>query len=257
MWSEIISPIHLQHQHRKDGWLDQKELDRLAKEWANTLDLPTSIEQIIQPIEKDWGKSMFSIQDFALKSMKTFKNRPGRKIVVWDAQQSVEMIPNDVITKVLQSNGSGSWSGTIKYCVASGNQFDFTVNTWSPYTIQSSRKQPLILNKLEIVTPWIYEIEFAYWVTSMNNVQAIRFAVEKWWVAIVQDRQERPQVQITDAPTFGFPITTISWYRRQKVKLVKWDTLEFIVSVLYSWSGSFTLDKNYTSRTLHYFSSNR
>jgi hypothetical protein len=40
--------------------------------------------------------------------MKTFKNRPGWKLVVGDAQQSVEMIPNDVVTKVLQANGNAS-----------------------------------------------------------------------------------------------------------------------------------------------------
>jgi hypothetical protein len=167
------------------------------------------------------------------------------------------MIPNDVVTKVLQANGNASWSGTVKYCVANGNQFNFTVNTWSPYTEQSSRKQPVSLNKIEIVIPGIYEIEIKYGIGSIADLSAIRFAVENNTNAVIQERHERPQVQITDAPTFGTPVSMISWYRKEHVQLAKWDILEFIVSAVYSWTGSFILDKDYTSRTLHYFSSNR
>ena len=199
--------------------------------------------------------------------MKTFKNRNWRKIVIWDQQQSVEAISDDIIYKILQSsyNASGSW--IIHY----NDLLDFTVNTWSPLTNQSTRipHVPILpdtnLNRIEIVTPWIFEIEFAYWITDINSLHAIRFAIEKNWIAIIQDKHERVNVVTwgsfsapsTLSLTNWNPETIVTWYRKQFIKLEKWDLLDFIMNVDYLWSWSLTLDKDYTYRSIHYLKSNR
>lgn len=242
-------------QRRKD--LDMKEIERLAKEGGNSEAIPVD-PPIQNPIDMFGKLSMFFIQDFGIESKKTFKNRAWWKVVVWKAQQSVEMIPNDVVIKVLQADVNCSWAWVVKYCTANANQFDFSVNSWSPYTTESSWIQPLLTpNIIQIVMPWIYEIEFAYGITSISDLWAIKFAIEQNWVEVLKDKHERPQVLDSIAPSYTTPITTLSWYRRWKVELAKWDLIEFVTTTSYSWWGSFTVDQEYTYRSIHYFSSNR
>lgn len=219
-----------------------KEMDSMAKKAMLERDIPFIQEPQTNPFEKFWQMQMFFNQDFAIESLKTYKNRKWRKLVVWYQEASVEMIPNDDVIKELQSDYSASWSGAVKY----SSQLDFSVNTWSTYTTESSWKQDTAPNKIEIIKPGIYEIEFAYWLNSIVNLSAVRIAIEKNGTEIFQDKQERTT-----------PPLTLSWYRKKKVQLVKWDKLEFILSANYSWSGSVTVDKTYTYRSINYFKSNR
>lgn len=228
-------------------------------------DIPFEQEPQVNPFEKYWQLQMFFIQDFALESLKTFKNRKWWRLVVGKEEQSVEMIPNDVVIKVLQANVNCSGAGVVKYCTANANQFDLSVNTWSAYTSESSWKQPIGLNQIEIVKPWIYEIEFAFGITSISSLWAIKFAIEQNGTEILKDKHEWPQVVTWwsfSAPStlnlnYWTPITTLSWYRSGKIELFKWDIIEFVTTANYLWSGSFTVDAEYTYRSIHYFSSNR
>lgn len=240
--------------------LDPKGIEKLAKEGSLENPIPYEPDKQLNPFEKYGNLQMFFVQDFAIETMKTYKNRKWWKLVVWQKEWSVEMISNDVVIKTLQSNATPSWSGTVKYCTANANQFDFSVNTWSEYTNESTREQTTDPNILEIVKAWIYEIEFAYWITAINKLWAIKFAIESNWIEVLKDKQERPQVMVDyndPTKTYATPVTTISWYRKWYIELAKWDLIEFVTTANYSWSGSFTVDSEYTYRSIHYFSSNR
>lgn len=241
-----------------------KDTEKFIKE-ANAQMEPNPTPAVSEnnPFQRYPDFRMFWIGDFANESMKTYKNRKWWKLMVGSAEASVEMIPDDIVIKELQWDTPVWSSGAVKYCTTNGNQFDFSVNTWSPYTIESTWKvptSPSAPNKIAILKTWVYEIEFAYGITSATWLSAIRFAIEKNGNAIIQDKQERPLV-LADyndpTKTFVYPITTLSWYRKKYVSLTKWDLIELIVSANCPVSGSFTLEKDYTYRSLHYFKSNR
>lgn len=232
----------------------------MAKAGRLIKDIPYEQPIQLNPFEKYGNLQMFFVQDFAIESMKTYKNRKWWKLVVWQKEWSVEMIPNDVVIKVLQWDEAISWSGTIKYCTANGNELDFSVNTWSEYTSESTRKQTTDDNIIEIMKDGIYEIEFAYWVTAISGLWAIKFAIESNGVEILKDKQERPQVMVDyndPTKTYATPVTTISWYRKWYIQLEKWDLIEFVTTANFPWSWTGTVDEEYTYRSIHYFSSNR
>jgi hypothetical protein len=241
--------------NRKEWEVTPKELNDLAK-WIKKDQPQMPDDQVPNRFEKFWDLSMFFIQDFGLESMKTFKNRKWWKLVVWQAEQSVEMIPNDTVIKKLQADANLSWSWDVTYSTT----LDFSVNTGTPRTSESPWKQWLLSNDIEIIRDWIYEVEFSYWIYSMNDITWIRVAINRNDLPIMEEENMRNQVLLDyndPVKTFWMPVTAISSYKRKSVQLFKWDIINFIIDVNYYWSWSLVLDKDFTTRSLHYLSNNR
>jgi len=250
-----------------------KEIEKLSKDWTNNLDIPDPDPLVWSQSNQDpfgWASSsdsswwwtpwsspmsnssMLTIWDFMIKSLKTYNNRAWWKIVIWKDMQSVEAIPNDILIKDLVADQSKSWSWETIYSVANGNQFNFSVTTWTATNTDQATMKPetLHLNIVDILVDGIYEVEFAYGFDLITNINAIRWIIAVNWAFIINHKYD-------GTPLLSDVDLMMSWYRKKYLSLKKWDKVEYILKADYSWSWSFTLLKDYTYWSIHYLASNR